>query len=61
MLKCLCGNSIVLSEKETITEDVIYKGGSDEVIGKTFSIETICNKCTRQLNIELTIVDKNWD
>ena len=61
ILECLCGKSIVLIESEIINDEVIYAGNSDKLIGKSFSIEVVCSKCKRQLNIELSISDKNWD
>jgi len=61
LLECLCGNNIAFMKSSTMTSDVVYKGNSNEVIGKTFEIEVICSKCKRKLDIELSICDNNWE
>jgi len=60
ILECLCGKDIVLIGSEIINDEVIYAGNSNKLIGKSFSIDVVCNKCKRQLIIELSITDKNW-
>jgi len=61
ILECLCGKDIVLIGSEIINDEVIYAENSNKVIGKSFSIDVICNKCKKQLTIELSISDKNWE
>jgi len=61
VLECLCGSGIVLIGSEIINDEVVYAGNSDKVIGKSFGIEAVCDKCKRVLGIELSITDRNWD
>ena len=60
-LECLCGNDILVVKSDTFDKEVIYAGNSDKVIGKTIEIEAVCSKCNRELIIELSISDKNWE